>query len=210
MLRQRAIQQDQEQRRQRRALLAFAAAALVLLGLCAAIGWRLVVPPPKLIPVGQASDFAAEQPRRVVVRQLEISRLIARRDSTLSEDTIYVRRESDGGWVALLGVDTLSGCFLYWDEQLGLFRDASCLGSRYTPDGRYLDGLTSGEQPQNMARLPVEVHDGQVFVRDELYRGSSVVVQHLVQIRHFDAKPAPWYNVRNQHGDAWFRQGRMS
>ena len=121
-----------------------------------------------------------------------------------------MRRESDGGWVALLGVDTLSGCFLYWDEQLGLFRDASCLGSRYTPDGRYLDGLTSGEQPQNMARLPVEVHDGQVFVRDELYRGSSVVVQHLVQIRHFDAKPAPWYNVRNQHGDAWFRQGRMS
>ena len=170
MLRERAIQQAEEQRRQRRALLVFAAAALVLLGLCAAIGWQLIVPRPTLISVGQVGDFSTDRPRHVAVRRLEVGRLIARRDAALSEDTVYVRRESDGTWVALLGVDTLSGCFLYWDEQLGLFRDANCLGSRYTPDGHYLDGLKSGEQPQNMARLPVEVHDGQVFVRDELYR----------------------------------------
>jgi hypothetical protein len=48
------------------------------------------------------------------------------------------RPDGNGGWVALLGVDTLSGCFLYWDEQAGLFQDVSCLGARYTPDGRYL------------------------------------------------------------------------
>jgi Rieske Fe-S protein len=170
MLRQRAIQQAQEDRRQRRALIVFATAALVLVGLCAAIGWGLIAPPTPLVAAGRVDDYADQQPHRIAVHKLQVSSLIARRDSTLSEDTIYVRRESDGSWVALLGVDTLSGCFLYWDDQLGLFRDANCLGSRYTPDGRYLDGLRSGETPQNMARLPVEVRDGQVFVRDELAR----------------------------------------
>jgi Rieske Fe-S protein len=171
MLRHRAIQQAQEERRQRRALIAFSLAALALLALCAAIGWRLIAPPSTLVPAGRVSDYADAQPRRFAVPRLNISSLIARRDETLSQDTVYVRRESDGSWVALLGVDTLSGCFLYWDDQRGLFHDVNCLGSRYTPDGRYLDGLRSGEPPQNMARLPVEVRDDQVFVRDELYHG---------------------------------------
>jgi Rieske Fe-S protein len=170
MLRQRAIQQAEQERRQRRALIVFALAALMLLGLCAAIGWRFIAPPSRLIPAGRVGDYADGRVRRLVAPRLAISGLIARRDSTLSDDTIYLRRESGGVWVALLGVDTLSGCFLFWDEQLGLFRDANCLGSRYTPDGRYLDGLKSGEQPQNMARLAVEVRDGEVFVRDELAR----------------------------------------
>jgi Rieske Fe-S protein len=170
MLHQRAIEQAQQERRQRRALVLFGLSALILLGLCAAIGWRLVAPPSTLVPVGDVATYADGQPHRVAVPKLDISSLIARRDSTLSEDTLYVRRESDGSWVALLGVDTLSGCFLYWDEPRGLFHDVNCLGSRYTPDGHYLDGLKSGEPPQNMARLPVEVRDDQVFVRDELLR----------------------------------------
>ena len=105
--------------------------------------------------------------------RLKTSTLIQRRDQTMSEDLIYVRHDGSGDWIALLGVDTLSGCFLYWDEQASLFQDVSCLGARYTPDGRYLDGLQSGEQPQNMARLPVDVRDDQVFVRDEIVRERS-------------------------------------
>ncbi|WP_410960036.1 hypothetical protein, partial [Salmonella sp. SAL4434] len=58
----------------------------------------------------------------------------------------------------------------YWNAESGLFTDNSCLGSRYTPDGRYQGGLITNQQPQPMARLVVEVRDGQVFVRDELER----------------------------------------
>jgi Rieske Fe-S protein len=171
MLRQRAINQARQERHQRRALLLFALAGVILLGLCSVIGWRLIAPPTTLIAAGSVGDYTTTQPRRFSVRQLDVSKLIARRDATFSEDTLFVRRDSDGTWVALLGIDTLSGCFLYWDDQLGLFQDINCLGSRYTPDGHYLDGLRTGEQPQNMARLPVEVRDDQVFVRDELLRG---------------------------------------
>ncbi len=168
MLRERSIQIAEAQRRQRRALIVFSLAVVLLLGFCAVAGYRLLAPPSKVIPAGSVSDYAGDQPRRFNVPKLNVSSLIARRDETLSEDTIYVRHTSDGAWVALLGVDTLSGCFLYWDEKAAMYHDVNCLGSRYTPDGRYVDGLKSGEQPQNMARLPVDVRDGQVFVRDEL------------------------------------------
>jgi Rieske Fe-S protein len=168
MLRERAIQIALEQRRQRRALLIFALALIVLTGLCAVIGLQVLTRQAAPIPAGNVSDYTDTRPRRFDVPRLRTSALIQRRDQSLSEDVIYVRRAGDGGWIALLGVDTLSGCFLYWDEQLGLYRDVNCLGARYTPDGHYLDGLKSGEQPQDMARLPVDVQDGQVFVRDEL------------------------------------------
>ena len=172
MLRNRSIEIAQEQRRQRRALVLFVVALLVLLGLCAIMGMRMLAPPTPLIAAGRIEDYSDNRPHRYGVPKLKVSEFIQRReaDSISSEDVIYVRRESDGSWVGLLGVDTLSGCFLYWDPSDGLFKDVNCLGSRYTPDGRYLDGLTTGETPQNMARLPVEVRDGQVFVRDELER----------------------------------------
>ena len=170
MLRQRSIQIAIEQRRQRRALMIFALAVLVMLGFCALYGLRLLTLQRPAIPAGKVADYVDQKPRRFDVPRLKTSTLIQRRDQTVSEDPLYVRRDSDGSWIALLGVDTLSGCFLYWDEQAGLFRDVSCLGARYTPDGRYLDGLQSGEPPQNMARLPVEVRDDEVFVRDEIAR----------------------------------------
>jgi Rieske Fe-S protein len=170
MLRKQSIEIAQQERNQRRALLLFAAVLLILLGLCAVIGLQILAPPTPLIPVGRVEDYGDEQPRRFSVPRLEISQLIPTRDSLNSEDVIFVRREGASGWIALLGVDTLSGCFLYWDAAAGLYRDANCLGSRYTPDGRYQGGLLSGEQPQHMARLPVEVRDGQVFVRDAIQR----------------------------------------
>jgi Rieske Fe-S protein len=170
MLRRRSIEIAQRQRSQRKALLLFGAALTVLLVFCAIAGLRLLAPPAKLIPTGRIEEYADNQPHRFSVPKLQVSELIQRRDSLNSEDVLFVRRDADGGWIALLGVDTLSGCFLYWDAAAGLYTDNNCLGSRYTPDGRYQGGLTTGEQPQNMARLPVEVRDGQVFVRDELQR----------------------------------------
>ena len=164
------MEQAREARQQRRAMLLFSLAMLVLLGFCGFAGLRMLTLPAKLYPVGRVSDFADGKPRQVSVPKLEISSLIARRDTSVSEDTVFVRRDSDGSWVALLGLDTLSGCFLFWDANAGLFQDVSCLGARYTPDGRYLDGLKGGEQPQDMARLVVEVEDDQVFVRDERAR----------------------------------------
>jgi Rieske Fe-S protein len=170
MLRERSIQIAIEQRRQRRALIIFALALLVFIGFCGLFGLRLLTLQSPAIPVGKVADYADQKQHRVEVPRLTTSTLIQRRDQTMSEDLIYVRHDGTGDWIALLGVDTLSGCFLYWDEQASLFRDVSCLGARYTSDGRYLDGLQSGEQPQNMARLPVDVRDDQVFVRDEIVR----------------------------------------
>jgi Rieske Fe-S protein len=170
MLRRRSIEIARQQRSQRRALLLLAAALMLLLGFCAVAGLRIIAAPAKLIPAGRVEEYIDDKPHRLNVPRLKISELIPSRDSLNTEDVIFVRRDGDGGWIALLGVDTLSGCFLYWDAAAGLYTDNNCLGSRYTPDGRYQGGLTSGEQPQNMARLPVEVRDGQVFVRDELDR----------------------------------------
>src|SRR5215211_6717402 len=170
MLRERSFQIAIEQRRQRRALIISALALLVFIGFCGLYGLRLLTLQSPAIPVGSVADYADQRQRRFEVPRLKTSSLIQRRDQTLSEDLIYVSHDSSGGWIALLGVDTLSGCFLYWDEQAGLFQDVSCLGARYTPDGRYLDGLQSGEPPQNMARLPVDIRDNQVFVRDEIVR----------------------------------------
>lgn len=151
-------------------MLVFALAVLILLGFCGVAGFRMLTLPARLVAVGRVADLGDGQPHRISVPKLETSSLITRRDETLSEDTVFVRRDSDGSWVALLGVDTLSGCFLYWDAASGLFHDTNCQGSRYTPDGRYFDGLKSGETPQNMARLKVELRDDQVFVRDEMVR----------------------------------------
>jgi Rieske Fe-S protein len=170
MLRERSIQIAIEQRRQRRALIIFALALLVFIGFCGLFGLRLLTLQSPAIPVGKVADYADQKQHRIEVPRLTTSTLIQRRDQTMSEDLIYVRHDGTGDWIALLGVDTLSGCFLYWDEQASLFQDVSCLGARYTSDGRYLDGLQSGEQPQNMARLPVDVRDDKVFVRDEIVR----------------------------------------
>ncbi|MDQ2999068.1 MAG: hypothetical protein M3R61_18715 [Chloroflexota bacterium] len=170
MLRERSIQIAIEQRRQRRALIIFALALAVLVGFCGFFGLRLLMLQAPAIPVGKVAEYADQKQHRLEVPRLKTSTLIQRRDQIMSEDLIYVRHDSTGEWIALLGVDTLSGCFLYWDEQAGLFQDVSCLGARYTPDGRYLDGLQSGERRQNMARLPVDVRGDQVFVRDEIVR----------------------------------------
>jgi len=168
MLHERAIRIAEDQRKQRRALALFVLVLLVLLGFCSVVGFRLLTLPAKLVAAGRVSDYADGKPHRLSVPRLQVSSMILQRDETLSEDTIFVRRESDGSWIALLGVDTFSGCFLYWDAERGLFHDVNCQGARYTPDGVYLDGLNSSQQPQNMARLPVEVRDGLVFVRDEI------------------------------------------
>lgn len=172
MVRERSLQIDQQQQRQRRALIFFTMVLAVFVCFCIIIGIGMLTPPPSLIPVGKLTDYRDDQPRRYPVPKLNISALIPQRatESINSEDVIFVRHLNDDSWIGLLGTDTLSGCFLYWDASDQLFKDNNCLGSRYTSEGRYLDGLTTGEQPQNMARLPVEVHDGQVFVRDELVR----------------------------------------
>ncbi|MFL5806376.1 MAG: hypothetical protein ACJ8CR_32185 [Roseiflexaceae bacterium] len=170
MLRKRSIDIARQERGQRRALLFFVAALVVLLGFCAVAGARILVPPPQLIPAGRVEDYTDNRPRRFSVPRLKVSELIQARDPLNSEDVIFVHHTGASEWVALLGVDTLSGCYLYWDTAAGLYRDSNCLGSRYTPDGRYQSGLMIGQQPQDMARLPVEVRDGQVFVRDELQR----------------------------------------
>ena len=65
---------------------------------------RLLAPPTPQIPVGFVSDYIGNQPRRFSVPMLKVSTLIQRRERSISEDTIYVRRESDGFVAACYGV----------------------------------------------------------------------------------------------------------
>jgi Rieske Fe-S protein len=151
---------------------------LVLLGLgvfCAMMGWAMVARGPREIAAGRVEQYRVNEPRRLEVEQLNVSSWIRRRGD-FSQDVVYVMRDQDEQWRAYLGMDTLTGCFLTWDPDAQLFKainDPLCLGSRYTPDGRYLDGQFSGEPSQPMALLPVEIRDGNVVVLDQLVRVSQ-------------------------------------
>ena len=55
-----------------------------------------------LVHGSQGLSFGDGAFKRISVRRLETSRLIVRRDSQLSEDTIFVRQAADGAWVESL------------------------------------------------------------------------------------------------------------
>ncbi|MEP7189307.1 MAG: hypothetical protein ABI901_08975, partial [Roseiflexaceae bacterium] len=103
MLRERSIQIAIDQRRQRRALIIFALALAVLIGFCGFFGLRLLMLQSPAIPVGKVAEYADQKQHRLAVPRLKTSTLIQRRDQTMSEDLIYVRHDSAGEWIALLG-----------------------------------------------------------------------------------------------------------
>ncbi len=163
--------QIQQQERQQRLLFAlFGLALTIALVVFCFVGFHIVARSPREIDAGRVNEYVDNVPRRFAVEKLDVSTWAQRR-MDVSDDIIFVMREQDGTWRALLGLDMRTGCFLSWDRDDQLFvapSDPQCLDTRYTPDGRYLDGFEISEPPRPMAELRMEIRDGSVIVFDSL------------------------------------------
>lgn len=160
------------ERQQRLWYALFGAVAILSVVLFCFLGTQVIAPGPREIPVGKVDDYPINAPQRFAVEKLEVSSWADERPE-VSDDILYVMLEESGDWFALLGLDMRTGCFLSWDTEQSLYtapNDGECGGTRYTPDGRYLDGEHMDRPPRPMARLQVEVRDGNVFVIDKLFQ----------------------------------------
>ncbi|MCG8346904.1 MAG: hypothetical protein MI924_03905 [Chloroflexales bacterium] len=172
MLRERSLQIQRQERNQRLALIIFGIALFGVVLFCAMIGWQILAPGPREIAAGAVNTYSVNTPQRFVVPKLAVSAWVRQRRD-VSEDVVFVFYDQDGSWRAFLGMDTVTGCFLDWNAAEQLFvasRDPECLGARFTPDGRYLDGGNPAQQQQQMIQLPVETRTNTVVVFDQLFR----------------------------------------
>ena len=136
--------------------------------ICAILLYVVLLPGTTLVRLGPESRFteADAQPVDIAVKQLRTSELIPNRPS-LSEDVIFVVLDA-GVFRAFLGTDPQSGCFLSWNVEEQLYRDA-CAQESYGFTGRNTDQLTTAEsRPVNMVELPVTLRDGVLFVEDRI------------------------------------------
>ena len=74
-------------------------------------------------------------------------------------ERIFVVRDARG-LAALSSTCTHLGCSVRWDAASRLFR-CPCHGGTYHPDG----AVAGGPPPAPLARLPIEIRAGQVWVR---------------------------------------------
>lgn len=145
-------------RRRVLAALVMGAASVIGAALAAAaarfLGGRGTGGPPSPVPVGPEAAFAAGSPVEAV---LSYSRPDAYRIES-RRDTIFVVRRPEG-LIALSPTCTHLGCSVRWDAASSLFR-CPCHGGSYHPDG----SVAGGPPPRPLARLPIEIRAGQVFV----------------------------------------------
>jgi Rieske Fe-S protein len=107
------------------------------------------------VALGPAGAFDGPGPVEAV---LAWSRPDAWRSEERRERIFVVR---DGaGLAALSSTCTHLGCSVRWDATSRLFR-CPCHGGTYRPDG----SVAGGPPPAPLARLPIEIRAGQVFVR---------------------------------------------
>jgi Rieske Fe-S protein len=110
---------------------------------------------PAPVAVGPAGAFDGPGPVEAV---LAWSRPDAWRSEERRERIFLVR--DAGGLAALSSTCTHLGCSVRWDAASRLFR-CPCHGGTYRPDG----SVAGGPPPAPLARLPIEIRAGQVFVR---------------------------------------------
>ena len=106
------------------------------------------------VAVGPESAFASAEPVEVT---LAYSRPDAWRTEDRRETAFLVRRPE--GLVAFSSICTHLGCSVHWDSAAALFK-CPCHGGAYRPDGT----VAAGPPPRPLARLPIEIRAGQVFV----------------------------------------------
>ena len=135
-----------------------AAAAALFSGTLAAIAARFLggarALPVAPVAIGPESSFAGAGPVEAV---LAYSRPDGYRSEERRERIFVVR--SAGGLAALSSTCSHLGCSVRWDAASRLFR-CPCHGGTYRPDG----SVAGGPPPAPLARLPIEIRAGQVFV----------------------------------------------
>ncbi|MBA3945169.1 MAG: hypothetical protein H0X37_11475 [Herpetosiphonaceae bacterium] len=145
----------------------FAVGMVASLVICVGLLYAMTRQTPKLVRLGPVTKFVAGQPVDVAVKELETSKLIPNR-SVLSEDVIYVAKQADGSYQALLGVDPVNGCFLSWHTDQQQYR-AGCTDATYDINGLNQNRLaTSTSKPVDMVALPTQVQANQLFLEDRI------------------------------------------
>lgn len=134
------------------------AAATLFSGALAAIAVRFLggarPSRPAPVAIGPADLFAGAGPVEAVLAwsQPDAYRFEKRRER------IFVIRDATG-LAALSSTCSHLGCSVRWDAASRLFR-CPCHGGTYRPDG----SVAGGPPPAALARLPIEIRAGQVFV----------------------------------------------
>lgn len=161
---------DMREARQRRILyfiftLAMVTSAVICMGLLYAMG----TPSPRTVALGRLERFAVGVPVDVPVRRLETSKLIPN-SSTLSEDIVYVVKQADASYRALLAIDPTRGCLLNWQAAQRHY-SGTCTTDTYTVNGLNQNQTSAnGAHPTNMVELPATVRNDQVYIEDRLLR----------------------------------------
>jgi len=135
-------------------------AAALFSGTLAAIAARFLggesrALPPEAVALGAESSFSGPGPVEAVLAY-------ARPDGYRTEqrrERVFVVRDANG-LAALSSTCTHLGCSVRWDAASRLFR-CPCHGGTYRPDGT----VAGGPPPAPLARLPIEIRAGQVWVR---------------------------------------------
>lgn len=160
--------EERAARRQRLLYIFFGLGMATSVVICAVLLFLVTKPEIKSISLGSVDRFPLGVPIDVAVKRLETSKLIPS-SAQLSEDVIYVVKQSDGSFQALLGLDPVAGCFLSWQPEQQ--RYIGCTTFTYNPNGINTEQVsTSASRPANMVAFPTEVRDNVLYIKDQILR----------------------------------------
>lgn len=158
-----------EARRRRILYFVFTLSLVASSVICVVLLFAMGNPPNRPIALGNVDKFTVGEPEDVAVKQLETTKLIPNH-STLSEDVIYVVKQPDGSYRALLGMDPVHGCFLSWKKDQRRYT-GPCTNVSYDVNGVNQDSLAGGgTQPSHMVALPTSIRDNVVYIEDRIER----------------------------------------
>ena len=128
---------------------------------CLFLSYRIINPPARGIILGNVNDFPIGKTLQIAVERLNVSDVIPNRPN-LSDDPLFITRNGDGTWRAILGWDSKSGCIVQWDDGVQTFTD-TCSGNMYDAQGL----IISEQSGLRLGSLPVEEVEGKVRLRDQ-------------------------------------------
>lgn len=156
-------------RRQRVLYVVFGLTVVVLMVVCVGLLFAMMSQGTALVRLGATTQFIQGEPRDVAVRALETSKLMPNR-TTLSEDVIFVIKQPDGSFRALLGIEPIHGCFVSWSATTRHY-SGSCSTDRYDANGINVTGVSSAAgNVANMIEFPTSVENNVLFLEDRVLR----------------------------------------
>jgi menaquinol-cytochrome c reductase iron-sulfur subunit len=113
-------------------------------------------PDGRWIDIGPLDDFAVREPVRKLVNIEHLDGW----QKTVSQEAIYVTRDSGGSILVLSSVCPHLGCSIGWHPGSATFV-CPCHGGCFSPNGSRI----SGPPPRNMSALPAKTADGRLTIR---------------------------------------------